>query len=122
PPCRREMPLLAAAQRQQPDVSFVFANQGEDAPTIAQYLVAEQLLLANVLRDPATALGRKIGSMGLPTTLFYDARGRLVGTHIGALSAASLASNLQRLGAARGAGGQSASGLTPVKPAAGERG
>ena len=32
----------------------------------------------------------------LPTTLFYDARGRLVDTHFGALSAASLVSKLQR--------------------------
>lgn len=103
PPCRREMPVLAAAQRREHGVRFVFANQGEGTPTIAQYLVAEQLPLANVLRDPGAALGRKIGSMGLPTTLFYDARGRLVGTHIGALSEASLASNLQRLGAASGA-------------------
>lgn len=122
PPCRREMPVLAAAQRQEHGVSFVFANQGEDAPTIAQYLVAEQLLLANVLRDPATALGRKIGSMGLPATLFYDAQGRLVGTHIGALSAASLASNLQRLGAVPDARQKPMSDLIPVKPTVAERG
>jgi hypothetical protein len=33
----------------------------------------------------------------LPTTLFYDARGQLVNTHLGELSAASLASQLQQL-------------------------
>lgn len=120
PPCRREMPLLAAAQRQQSGVSFVFANQGEDAPTIVRYLVAGQLPLANVLRDPTTALGRKIGSTGLPTTLFYDAQGRLVGTHIGALSAASLASNLQRLATTHRAVRKPVSGLTAVKLPAGE--
>lgn len=122
PPCRREMPVLAAAQRRELGVRFVFANQGEGTPTIAQYLLAEQLPLANVLRDPGAALGRKIGSMGLPTTLFYDARGRLVGTHIGALSEASLASNLQRLGATPGDRQKPVSVLIPVKVTAGEHG
>jgi hypothetical protein len=35
--------------------------------------------------------------MGLPTTLFYDAGGRLVDSHVGEISAASLASKLNRL-------------------------
>lgn len=94
PPCRREMPVLAAAQRQEAGVSFVFVNQGEGAATVAHYLAAEQLDLANVLLDPATRLGREVGSLALPTTLFYDATGRLVDTHLGALSAATLAGKL----------------------------
>ncbi|MDO8775926.1 MAG: TlpA family protein disulfide reductase, partial [Burkholderiaceae bacterium] len=52
---------------------------------------------ANVLLDPSTALGRAIGSTALPTTLFYDASGQLVDTQLGELSAASLASKLNRL-------------------------
>jgi hypothetical protein len=42
-------------------------------------------------------LGQYLGSMALPTTLFFDASGRLVDTHLGALSSASLASKLSRL-------------------------
>jgi thiol-disulfide isomerase/thioredoxin len=122
PPCRREMPVLAAAQQRASGVSFVFANQGEDALTIEQYLVDGRLELANVVRDPAKALGQQIGSMGLPTTLFYDAEGRLVDTHIGALSAASLAGQLQRLSPAAGAGSKSVPGLTAVKPQPGASG
>ncbi|SFC41397.1 Thiol-disulfide isomerase or thioredoxin [Polaromonas sp. OV174] len=99
PPCRREMPVLAAAQQQTPGVRFVFANQGEEAGPALRYLATSQLVLANVVLDPAGALGKSIGSRALPTTLFYDASGRLVDTHLGELSAASLASKLQQLGA-----------------------
>jgi len=97
PPCRREMPVLAAAQKQETGVSFVFANQGEDGTTAQHYLTAARLDLANVLLDPAAGIGREVGSGALPTTLFYAANGRLIDTHLGELSAASLASKLNQL-------------------------
>ncbi|MHB8166411.1 MAG: TlpA family protein disulfide reductase, partial [Sulfuricella sp.] len=97
PPCRREMPVLAAAQKQETGVRFVFVNQGEDGTTVQDYLTAAQLDLANVLLDPGARLGREVGSGALPTTLFYDANGRLIDTHLGELSAASLASKLNQL-------------------------
>lgn len=97
PPCRREMPVLAAAQKQETGVNFIFVNQGEDAATAQKYMTQGQLNLANVLLDSGTAFGPAVGSAGLPTTLFYDASGRLVDTHLGELSAASLASKLARL-------------------------
>ena len=94
PPCRREMPVLADAQKQEAAVRFVFVNQGEDAATAQRYLTGAGLDLANVVIDPGTALGREVGSGALPTTLFYNASGRLVDTHLGPLSAATLASKL----------------------------
>lgn len=97
PPCRREMPVLAAAQKQETGVVFVFVNQGEQGATAQRYLNLANFDLANVLLDPGTRLGREVGSGSLPTTLFYDADGRLVDTHLGELSAASLASKLSRL-------------------------
>lgn len=97
PPCRREMPVLAAAQKQETGVSFVFANQGEDGTTAQYYLDAARLDLANALLDPGAGIGREVGSMALPTTLFYDANGRLIDTHLGELSAASLVSKLNQL-------------------------
>lgn len=100
PPCRREMPTLAAAQKRETGIAFFFVNQHEDAITAHSYLSDGQLGLANVLLDPAARLGRAVGSRALPTTLFYDARGRLIDTHLGELSAASLASKLKRLRAA----------------------
>ena len=97
PPCRLEMPLLAAAQRRETGVAFAFANQGEDVFTVQHYLAGDGLVLANVLLDPDKSIGQKAGSMALPTTLFYDAEGRLVAAHQGALSAATLANRLDQL-------------------------
>ena len=97
PPCRREMPLLQAAQHNEPDIRFVFANQGEDAATINQYLQTEGLRLGHVLLDPGGALGTEYGSAALPTTLFFNEQGRLAATHLGELSAATLASKLAAL-------------------------
>ncbi len=97
PPCRREMPLLAAAQQQEKGVLFIFANQGEDGTTARNYLTGAQLSLANVLLNPSADFGREVGSIALPTTLFYDTHGRLVDTNLGELSAASLASKLDQL-------------------------
>jgi thiol-disulfide isomerase/thioredoxin len=97
PPCRREMPVLAAAQKKETEIRFVFADQGEDATTVQRYLGETKLDLANVLLDADGAIGKEVGAMGLPTTLFYNAEGRLVDTHVGALSDATLASKLDRL-------------------------
>ncbi len=106
PPCRREMPVLAAAQQRETGVRFVFVNQGEDGAAAQRYLSAGQLNLANVLLDPGAALGREVGSGALPTTLFYDANGRLVDNHLGELSAASLASKLDPLRTSASASGK----------------
>lgn len=97
PPCRREMPVLAAAQQRVTAVIFVFVNQGEHTATVQNYLAASQLSLSNVLLDTGKKLGQQSGSMSLPTTLFYDASGRLVDTHLGALSSELLASKLDKL-------------------------
>ena len=97
PPCLREMPVLAAAQQQEKGINFVFVNQGEEAATAARYLDAIPFALANVWLDPGSSLGRALGSSALPTTLFYDESGRLVDTHLGPLSTASLASKLAQL-------------------------
>lgn len=96
PPCRREMPMLAAAQQEYDEVTFVFVNQGEGRGEIKGYLDQNGLALDNVLLDTRGALGQTVGSMALPTTLFYDANGRLADTHLGELSRATLARGIQR--------------------------
>eukprot|EP01133_Synstelium_polycarpum_P018732 gene18732-22403_t len=97
PPCRREMPVLAAAQQARADVVVVYANQREDAAAIDAFLAPSGLALRNVVLDGEAALGKAAASSALPTTLFYDAQGRLVDTHLGELSDASLASKLQKI-------------------------
>lgn len=103
PPCQREMPVLADAQRAHPDFTFVFVNQGEGRDDIRRYLQAAALELDNVLIDPFSTVSRDSGTRGLPTTLFFDSDGRLVDTHVGELTSASLARKLQRHAPAPGA-------------------
>lgn len=89
-PCKAEMPLLAQAQREHPEVLFLLVNQGESEPMIQAFLQRERLVLQDVWRDPDSALGPAIGSGGLPTTVVFDARGQRLQAHVGMLTAASL--------------------------------
>lgn len=97
PPCRREMPAFAKAQAANPDVNFVFLNQGEAPPDVAQFLAQHAPALRNVLLDPAGEASRKLSNRGLPATLFLDAQGRLVDLRVGELSTASLAQRLEAI-------------------------
>lgn len=96
PPCRAEMPVLEQAQKQRSDILFVFANQAESTFTIQGFLDQMNLELDNVLRDRHGEIAQQAGSAALPTTLFYNADGRLVDSHLGQLSTATLARALER--------------------------
>lgn len=97
PPCQREMPVLQQAQASRPDLHFVFLNQGESPQQVAAYLAKSGLQLRNVLLDARGEAGAALGHRALPTTLFFDASGRLVDTRVGELSEASLAQRLSGL-------------------------
>lgn len=96
-PCRQEMPTLAAAQQREDKVGILFVNQGESQAAVRAYLSSLGLPLRDVLLDPGSRLGPAVGSRGLPTTLFYDARGTLVDAHFGVLNAPALESRLRAL-------------------------
>jgi thiol-disulfide isomerase/thioredoxin len=97
PPCVREMPVLHQAQIDRPGVNFVFLNQGESAEKVGAWLQARQLSMSNVLMDSNRQAAAAFKQGALPTTLFFDAKGRLVSTRIGELSAATLTERLQRV-------------------------
>ncbi|MCA1770651.1 MAG: TlpA family protein disulfide reductase [Halomonas sp.] len=97
PPCRREMPVFEQAQQEENDITFAFVNQGEDVALVNRFLDHESLTLNNVLLDARNALGDATGAMAMPTTLYYNAEGRLVDTHFGELSRATLQRGLDRL-------------------------
>ena len=99
PPCRREMPVLAAAQAANPDIHFVFVNQGEGQALVEKFLAQQQLSLDNNLLDSGGRLGQAVGSLSLPTTLFYSADGMLKNNHLGELSQASLKHALRHISA-----------------------
>lgn len=97
PPCRREMPMLEAAQKNNPDLHFIFANQAEAAETVSGYLAAEHISLDNVLLDKDMDIARLVRSRGLPTTLFIDSEGKMHSYRMGELSAATLESHIRDL-------------------------
>jgi len=97
PPCRREMPILSEAQQKYPNVQFIFINQNEDAKTVQTYLLTHQVDLHNVLLDANGTVAQKTGMYGLPSTLFFDAQGQLVDSHMGEISHAMLQQQIQKL-------------------------
>lgn len=90
PPCRREMPMMTELAASLPDVDFVFANQGEEAAQIRAFLQAEDLPDTGMIRDPRSRLMEDLGAIGLPATMIFDAKGRLVAGHTGEISRAAL--------------------------------
>jgi thiol-disulfide isomerase/thioredoxin len=96
-PCRQEMSTLATAQQRETGVGFLFVNQGESAGAVRAYLATLAPPPREVLLDRGSALGTAVGSRGLPTTLFYDAQGRLVDAHVGVLNAAALEGRLKAI-------------------------
>lgn len=94
PPCRREMPAFEQAQEQFPNIAFVMVNQGESLKNVQDFLQAEQLMLNNVLLDPASRVMHQVRARGLPATLFFDAQRQLQGVHMGEITAAGLKSKI----------------------------
>ena len=91
------MPVLHEAQRQRIDVNFVFLNQGEEPGRVSRWLESQRLTLRNVLLDPTRRASAAFEQKGYPTTLFLNAKGELVSTRLGELSAATLKENLELL-------------------------
>ncbi|PZR64575.1 MAG: hypothetical protein DI537_51650 [Stutzerimonas stutzeri] len=79
------------------DVDFVFANQGEQAAKIADYLRSANLDLPQAVLDPQLLLSRHYSAVGLPATLFLAADGTLAGSHLGEISREVLAQKIQEL-------------------------
>jgi YD repeat-containing protein len=88
-PCQTEMPVLAQAQADYPGVRLLFVNQGETEETVESFLASRKLAIAHSLLDPAHAVAAAVGAIGFPTTLFYDAHGRLLAAHLGPFSKAT---------------------------------
>lgn len=97
PPCVREMPVLLQAQADHPAVNFVFVNAGEPAQRVHGWLQMRKLPLRNVLLDATNQATTHFNTPGLPTTLFFDARGVLVSVRVGEVSRATLLERLKGL-------------------------
>lgn len=97
PPCRREMPMMVEVAAAQDGVDVVFANQGEGPGDIRQFLAAESLDPELVVVDFGQELYRHYNALGMPTTLFITADGRVEHVHLGEISRAQFVSRLDSL-------------------------
>jgi len=97
PPCVREMPLMSQAAAANPDITFAFVNQGDDAAKIAAFLDEQGLTLPNVLIDPSWQTMQHYEELGLPTTLFVSVDGVVSYSFAGEVSPELLATQMRAL-------------------------
>lgn len=97
PPCVREMPMMVEVAESSEDVDVLFANQGETPGRIRRFLERLDLKDDRILLDPEKSLMTKIGTLGLPATLFVDAEGRVQALQIGEISRAALNRQMREL-------------------------
>ena len=95
PPCIREMPLLASYAEEE-GLTLVLINQGETVDVIDDYLDSAGLTFEHLLLDPRQQALQAMQVRGLPTTQFFDAKGRLVNEHTGELHDEQLQQFVQR--------------------------
>ena len=85
-PCRKEMPALgAAAERLAGQVWFVGINH-RDGRTSATAFERDVGVGYPSGFDPDGGVARRFGVVGLPTTVFVDARGRIVARQLGEIT------------------------------------
>lgn len=97
PPCRREMPLLVEAQKKYKNITFVFVNEDNDPDAALFFADQMKLSTKSIVADYDFGLMRMFGARVLPTTLYYSKNGELMATHVGGLSEATLANDLQKI-------------------------
>lgn len=96
-PCQRELPMLALAEQEHPEVQFLFVDQRESAETVTNYLAKRNLSLKHNLLDLRGEAGDVFRVVGTPTTLFFDAEGQLVKRHVGEISRAALEDEFKKI-------------------------
>lgn len=96
PPCRRELPMLAA-EAARGKVPILLVDQGEDTAKVTAFLAREGIAPDAVLLDPAMQLSQAVNARGYPVTLFIDARGMIVQSHMGEIGAAGLADGMDAI-------------------------
>ncbi|MEA3077194.1 MAG: cytochrome c biosis protein CcmG, thiol:disulfide interchange protein DsbE [Actinomycetota bacterium] len=95
-PCRQELPALRTAARDNPGVAFLGVDH-QDSRDDAIAMLDEFAIAYPAGYDPKGEVATKYHVRGMPTTVFIDAKGRVVSVHQGALAAKDLADGLHQL-------------------------
>lgn len=89
-PCRRELPLLAAAAASHPGLVVLALDQGEDAATVRSFAADVAGVTALAVLDPDRHAGATYAVGGLPVSVAIDAGGTVRAVHVGEVDAAAL--------------------------------
>lgn len=99
-PCRKEMPLIEATYRHLSSRIAFVGIDSNDTRSAAVAFAHEVGVSYPLAYDPGGSVASGYGLLGLPTTVFVDANGRIVGRELGQLDPAGLQLALQKLGVA----------------------
>ena len=107
PPCRREMPLLDAVQKEYAARGLVIVgvNLSEPKEWVADYIAqvaVEYPIWVDPIPEPAGTVSsrelfQRFGGVGLPTTIFIDRSGRISDIYVGELNRAKLQGSADEL-------------------------
>lgn len=96
PPCRKEMPALAAtARRVGANVAFVGIDTNDERGAALAF-AAKTGVAYPLAFDPHATAGGNYGVYGLPTTFFVSAKGDLVGEQVGGMTSVRLSQLLKQ--------------------------
>lgn len=96
-PCRKEMPAFqAVAERVNRQVAFVGLNH-QDSRRLALELLAETGVAYPSGYDPGGKVAAAYGLLGMPTTVFISAEGKIMERRTGEMSRQDLEHTLERL-------------------------
>lgn len=98
PPCVAEMGSLLQPvhKAHSEDVAFLGMNLRDD-PAAAQQIVESTGVDYDLALDPDGEMFSAFGGVGMPTTVFIDAEGRIVDEHTGAITLDQLQAQVDRL-------------------------
>ena len=81
-------------------VPVLLVNQGEGSGTVSRHLRQAGISGQSILLDQQGVIAQANQSSALPTTLFVDADGNIVETHVGEISRAMVLAKIAELQAA----------------------
>lgn len=95
-PCRKEMPAFEQVSKQVGDRVRIVGVTDEEDLTKAKKAAATAGVTYPLLVDVDQTLLSDVGITGLPGTVFVDAKGEIVGRHLGALTADQLTKEIEK--------------------------
>ena len=96
-PCRKELPVLRSAHQQWGDRVAFIGMDNQDSRSGAVDLMKEFRITYPSGYDPRGTVARAYRLLGMPTTIFISAKGRIVARHTGELTREQLNERLQAL-------------------------